>query len=136
MRVMAPGKLVLTGAYAVLEGAQGLSDAYTRFRRDGWLRISLRRTSEVDMHHAHFRYAWESLEGGRTAMTGWCFGWVDAEGFDRDPGPVGGGIDFGDGYGGGGQASGGAGDQEGAGAAGEDAGEFFCRAEHADADVL
>jgi len=65
---------------AVLEGPQGLSDAYARFRHDGWLRISLRRTSEVDMHHAHFRYAWESLEGDRTAMTGWCFGWVDAEG--------------------------------------------------------
>jgi hypothetical protein len=55
-------------------------DAYTRFRHDGWLRITLRRSSEVDMHHTHFRYAWESLEGSRAAMKGWCFGWVDAEG--------------------------------------------------------
>jgi hypothetical protein len=65
---------------AVFEGALGLSDAYSRFRHDEWLRMSLRRSSDVDMHHAHFRYAWERLESEQTVMTGWCFGWVDAEG--------------------------------------------------------
>jgi hypothetical protein len=54
---------------AVFEGASGLSDAYSRFRHDGWLRMSL-----------HFRYAWERLEGEQMVMKGWCFGWVDAEG--------------------------------------------------------
>jgi len=71
---------VFVNPRAVFEGAQGLSDAYSRFRHDGRLRASLRRSSDVDMHHAHFRYAWENLEAGRIVMEGWCFGWVDAEG--------------------------------------------------------
>jgi len=65
---------------AVVEGAEGLSDAYSGFRHDAWRHISLRRTSEVDVHHAHFRFTWESLEGTKVIMRGWCFGWVDAEG--------------------------------------------------------
>jgi hypothetical protein len=64
----------------VNEGPQGLSDAYSRVRHDQWLHFSVRRTSEIDMHHAHFRYAWESLENGETVTRGWSFGWVDAEG--------------------------------------------------------
>lgn len=64
----------------VNEGPQGLSDAYSRVRHDQWLHFSVRRTSEVDMHHAHFRYAWESLKHGEIVTRGWSFGWVDAEG--------------------------------------------------------
>jgi hypothetical protein len=65
---------------AVAEGAEGLSDVYSQFRHDQWLRFSLRRTSEVDMHHAHFRYSWESRLGDETVTRGWSYGWVDAEG--------------------------------------------------------
>ena len=65
---------------AVVEGAQGLSDAYSRFRHEEWRQTTLRRATDIDMHHAHFRYAWERLDSGRTVAQGWCFGWVDAEG--------------------------------------------------------
>jgi hypothetical protein len=71
---------VFVSPTAVLEGAQGLSDAYSTYRHDGWLQVVLRRTSEVDVHHAHFRFAWERLEHGKTATWGWSFGWVDAAG--------------------------------------------------------
>jgi hypothetical protein len=65
---------------AVAEGAEGLSDVYRQFRHDQWLHFSLRRTSEVDIHHAHFRYSWESRLGDETVTRGWSFGWVDADG--------------------------------------------------------
>jgi hypothetical protein len=64
----------------VVEGPQGLSDAYSRLRHDQWRHTTFRRTSAVDMHHAHFRFAWERLEAGVVTGQGWCFGWVDAEG--------------------------------------------------------
>ena len=71
---------VFVSPSAVADGAQGLSEAYSTYRHDGWLRVSLRRTSVIDMHHAHFRFAWERLELGKTASSGWSFGWVDAAG--------------------------------------------------------
>jgi hypothetical protein len=71
---------VFVSPTAVLEGAQGLSDAYSTYRHDEWRRVVLRRTSEVDTHHAHFRFAWERLEQGKAVTWGWSFGWVDAAG--------------------------------------------------------
>ncbi len=71
---------VFVSPSAVVEGAQGLSDAYSTYRHDEWLRVTLRRTSALDMHHAHFRFAWERMELGKTASSGWSFGWVDATG--------------------------------------------------------
>lgn len=65
---------------AVVEGAQGLSDAFSHYRHDEWLHTVLRRTSAVDVHHAQFRYAWEREEGGQITMEGWSFGWMNAEG--------------------------------------------------------
>ena len=65
---------------AVVEEAQGLSDAFSRFRHDEWPLTVLQRTSAVDVHHAHFRYAWERKEGGETEMEGWSFGWMNATG--------------------------------------------------------
>jgi len=65
---------------AVVEGPEGLNDAYSTYRHVEWLQVALRRTTEVDMHHAHFRFAWERLERGRVVNTGWSFGWVDAAG--------------------------------------------------------
>jgi hypothetical protein len=70
---------VFVSPSAVVEGAQGLSDVYSTYRHE-WLRTSLHRTTAIDMHHAHFRYAWERLEHGKTANSGWSFGWVDATG--------------------------------------------------------
>jgi hypothetical protein len=64
----------------VVEGAEGLSEAFSRFRRDEQLPATLRRTSAVDIHHAHFRYSWERAEGDEIAMEGWSFGWMDASG--------------------------------------------------------
>jgi hypothetical protein len=71
---------VFVSPTAVVEGAQGLSDAYSTYRHDEWLQVALRRSSQVDMHHAHFRYAWERLERGTAVTRGWSFGWVDAAG--------------------------------------------------------
>jgi ketosteroid isomerase-like protein len=71
---------VFVSPTAVFEGAQGLSDAYSTYRHDEWLQVVVRRTSEVDAHHAHFRFAWERSERGKPATRGWSFGWVDAGG--------------------------------------------------------
>ncbi len=65
---------------AVEEGAQGLSEAYSRFRREAWRKTSLRRTSGVDLHHSYFRFDWEQWEGTRVVLRGCCFGSVDGEG--------------------------------------------------------
>jgi hypothetical protein len=40
----------------------------------------LRRTSAVDVHHAHFRHSWERAEGDEIATEGWSFGSMDASG--------------------------------------------------------
>jgi hypothetical protein len=76
---LAPDFVLVTPS-AVAEGAQGLSDAYSTYRHDQWRHAALRRTSAIDMHHAHFRYAWERLELGKPVSSGWSFGWVDAAG--------------------------------------------------------
>jgi hypothetical protein len=65
---------------AVVEGAEGLSEAFSGFRHDEQLPATLRRTSAVDVHHAHFRYSWERAEGDEIAMEGWSFGWMDVSG--------------------------------------------------------
>jgi hypothetical protein len=65
---------------AVVDGAQGLSDAFSRYRHDEWRHTTLRRTSDVDLHHAHFRYSWERFENGARAMEGCSFGWTNGEG--------------------------------------------------------
>ena len=65
---------------AVVDGAEGLSDAFARYRHEAWRHTALRRTSAVDVHHGHFRYSWEREEAGEIAMEGWSFGWVDAGG--------------------------------------------------------
>ena len=65
---------------AVFEGAQGLSDAFTRYRNEGWWQTGLRRTSPVDLHHGYLRYTWERVERGATVMEGWSFGCLDDTG--------------------------------------------------------
>ena len=65
---------------AVFEGPQGLSDAFARYRNEGWWQTGLRRTSPVDLHHGYFRYAWERVERGATVMEGWSFGSLDDTG--------------------------------------------------------
>jgi hypothetical protein len=64
----------------VVESAEGLSEAFSRFRQDEQRPATLRCTSAVDVHHAHFRYSWERAEGDEIAMEGWSFGWMDASG--------------------------------------------------------
>jgi hypothetical protein len=71
---------VYVSPQAVVEGAEGLSEAFSRFRQDEQLPATLRRTSAVDVHHAHFRYSWERAEGDEIAMEGWSFGWMDVSG--------------------------------------------------------
>jgi hypothetical protein len=64
----------------LVEGAEGLSEAFRRFRQDEQLPAALRGTSVVEVHHAHFRYSWERAEGDEIAIEGWSFGWMDASG--------------------------------------------------------
>jgi hypothetical protein len=64
--------------HTVVEGVEGLSEAFSRFRQDEQLRAILRRTSTVDVHHAHSRYSGERAEGDEITMEGWSFGWMDA----------------------------------------------------------
>ncbi len=65
---------------AVFEGAAGLSEAFARFRHEPRWHTSLRRTSPVDLHHGYIRYSWARAERGVTALEGWSFGSIDAEG--------------------------------------------------------
>ena len=65
---------------AVFEGPEGLSDAFARYRQEGWWQTGLRRTSPVDLHHGYFRFSWERVERGATVMEGWSFGSLDAAG--------------------------------------------------------
>jgi hypothetical protein len=65
---------------AVFDGAEGLSEAFARFRHDAWRDTRLRRTSPVEMHHGYFRYSWARVERGATTVEGWSFGSVDESG--------------------------------------------------------
>ncbi len=72
--------LVYVSPEAVFEGTDGLSDAFARYRKEGWWQTGLRRTSPVDLHHGYFRFSWERVERGATAMEGWSFGCLDEAG--------------------------------------------------------
>jgi hypothetical protein len=65
---------------AVFEGTDGLSDAFARYRKEGWGKTGLRRTSPVDQHHGFFRFSWERVERGVTVIDGWSFGSLDDSG--------------------------------------------------------
>jgi hypothetical protein len=65
---------------AVYEGAQGLSDAFNRYRLETRWRTALRRTSPIDLHHGYFRFTWERVERGTAAAAGWSFGSIDEVG--------------------------------------------------------
>ncbi len=65
---------------AVFEGPEGLSDAFAVYRRADRRPVTLRRASNVDLHHGYFRYTWQRVERGVTAMEGWSFGSLDEAG--------------------------------------------------------
>ena len=72
--------MVYVSPEAVFEGPEGLSDAFARYRKEGWWQTGLRRTSPVDLHHGYFRFSWERVERGATVMAGWSFGSLDEAG--------------------------------------------------------
>jgi hypothetical protein len=74
---------VYVGPDAVFDGADGLSEAFARYRHDRGLGAVLRRTSPVDQHHDWFRCTWARMERGRTAVEGWAFGSLDVAGAIR-----------------------------------------------------
>jgi hypothetical protein len=75
--------LIYVSPEAVFEGAEGLSDAFSRYRNEAWWHTALRRTSPIDLHHGYFRFTWERVERGATAMAGWSFGSLDDGGAIR-----------------------------------------------------
>jgi hypothetical protein len=64
----------------VVDGVEGFSEAFRRFRHDPRRPTTLQRTSTVDGHHGHFRYTWRRAEGDDLTMEGWGFGWTDTAG--------------------------------------------------------
>jgi hypothetical protein len=72
--------LVYVSPEAVYEGPEGLSDAFSRYRTEAWWQTGLRRTSPIDLHHGYFRFTWERVERGATAMAGWSFGSINGAG--------------------------------------------------------
>ena len=71
---------VYVGPDGVFDGASGLSEAFTPYRRPGGHSTALRRTSAVETHHGYFRFSWERVEEDVTAMEGWAFGTLDQDG--------------------------------------------------------
>ena len=65
---------------AVFEGPAGLSEAFAMYRRADRRPVTLRRTSSIDLHHGYFRYTWQRVERGASAMEGWSFGSLDETG--------------------------------------------------------
>ncbi len=65
---------------AVFEGPAGLSEAFAMYRRANRRPVTLRRTSSIDLHHGYFRYTWQRVERGASAMEGWSFGSLDETG--------------------------------------------------------
>jgi SnoaL-like domain len=76
---LAPG-FVYISPQTVVDGVEGFSEAFRRYRHDPQRPTTLHRTSAVDGHHGHFRYSWRRTEGDDIAMEGWSFGWTDAAG--------------------------------------------------------
>ena len=77
----------------VAEGPEELSDAFGRFLAFLEGGVTITRTSEVELHHDHFRYSWARDRRGQVEMEGCDFGWVGDAGelrrlvvFDH-PGP-------------------------------------------------
>jgi hypothetical protein len=73
---------VYVGPDGVFDGAAGLSEAFVAYRRAGQV-ATLRRTSPVDSHHGYFRFSWQRMEDGISAMEGWAFGSLDERGAIR-----------------------------------------------------
>jgi hypothetical protein len=78
-RHLAPD-FVYVSPEAVYEGPEGLSDAFSRYRGEAWWQTGLRRTSPIDLHHGYFRFTWERVERGATAMAGWSLGSLNGAG--------------------------------------------------------
>jgi hypothetical protein len=73
---------VYVGPDGVYDGATGLNEAFAAYRRAGHV-TELRRTSPVEVHHGYFRFSWQRVEDGVTAMEGWAFGSLDQLGAIR-----------------------------------------------------
>jgi hypothetical protein len=71
---------VYVGPDGVFDGAAGLSEAFAPYRRAGGRPTELHRTSPVETHHGYFRFSWERVEDGVTAVEGWAFGSLDRDG--------------------------------------------------------
>jgi hypothetical protein len=73
---------VYVGPDGVYDGARGLSEAFAAYRRAGQA-TTLRRTSPLEIHHGYFRFTWQRVEDGVSAVEGWAFGSLDAHGAIR-----------------------------------------------------
>jgi hypothetical protein len=60
----------------VAEGPEELSAAFGHFMTFLGKGVTIARTSEVELHHQHFRYSWARSRRDRIEMEGCDFGWV------------------------------------------------------------
>jgi hypothetical protein len=64
----------------VAEGPEELSAAFGEFMTFLDHGVTITRTSEVEIHHEHFRYSWARSRGSQVEMEGCDFGWVNNAG--------------------------------------------------------
>ena len=76
IRSLVASDFVFVNPGFVADGPEELSAAFGEFMAflDNGVRIA--RTSEVEIHHDHFRYSWARYRGGVIEMEGCDFGWV------------------------------------------------------------
>ena len=80
IRALVASDFVFVNPGFMAEGPEELSAAFGElmaFLDNG---VTLARTSEVELHHDHFRYSWARYRGGQIEMEGCDFGWVGNSG--------------------------------------------------------
>lgn len=76
IRALVASDFVFVNPGFVAEGPEELSAAFGEFMTFVENGATIARTSEVELHHEHFRYSWARSRGGQIEMEGCDFGWV------------------------------------------------------------
>jgi hypothetical protein len=80
IRALVADDFVFVNPGFVTVGPGALSDAFGEFMAFLDNAVTIARTSEVELHHDHFRYSWVRYRGDQIEMEGCDFGWIDNAG--------------------------------------------------------
>ena len=80
IRELVANDFVFVNPGFVTEGPEELSKAFGEFLAFLESGVTIARTSEVELHHHHFRYSWARYREGQTEMEGSDFGWLGSAG--------------------------------------------------------